>query len=227
MITNALATNADEAFDLNNDITFRKLYPFLESLAKYFVYSLRVPSWKGQEDDIAADIVQETWRRVIERSRKAERGEAPPIRSLKSIITVIAHNYCKDLSRHDRRLLRIQPQDVSPKAQVPMPDQQNLVESGTESVYQESLFKLLAREISGFPEKQYIAVLTDLANRMYFDKQPTPLQKAFLESGIDLRDYQKPLSTDPQERSRHVSLVTCAYRRIVNLKSVQQYIACE
>lgn len=225
MITNALATNAGEIFDLNNDITFRKLYPFLESLAKYFVYSLRVPSWKGQEHDIAADIVQETWRRVIERSCKAERGEAPPIRSLKSLITVIAHNYCQDLSRHDRRLLRIQLQDVSPQAQVPMLDQQNLVESGTESVYQEALFKLVARKIASFPAKQRIAVLTDLANRMCFEKQSTPLQLAFLEVGIDLRDYQKPLPIDPKERSRHISLVTCAYRRVTNLKGMQQYIA--
>ena len=225
MNTNALAFNAGEIFDLNSDSTFRKLYPSLESLAKYFVYSLRIPSWQGQEVDIVADIVQETWRRVIERSRKAERGEAPPIRSLKSIATVIARNYCKDLRRHDRRLLRIQPQDVPPQAHSPVDDQQNLLDFGTESVFHETLFKLVAREIASFPTKQRIAILTDLANRMSFDKQPTPLQKAFLELGIDLRDYQRSLPTDPQERCRHFSLVTCAYKRVAKLTSVQQYIA--
>jgi DNA-directed RNA polymerase specialized sigma24 family protein len=225
MITNAPATNTGETFDLSSDITFRKLYPSLELLAKYFVYTLHVSSWQGQEEDIVADIVQETWRRIIERSRKAERGEAPPIRSLKSIMAVIARNYCKDLGRHDRRLLRIQYPDASQQTYLPMCDQQNLLESGTESVYQEALFKLVAREIVRFPEKQRIAVLTDLANRMCFEKQLTPLQIAFLKEGIDLRDYQKPLPTDPQERSRHVSLVTYAYKRVANLKDVQKYIA--
>jgi DNA-directed RNA polymerase specialized sigma24 family protein len=225
MILNAPATNTDETFDLSSDNTFEKLYPSLESLAKYFVYSLRVPSWQGQENDIVADIVQETWRRVIERSRKAERGEAPPIRSLKSIVTVIARNYCKDLRRHDRKLLRILPQDVSPQAHLSVHDQQHLEDAGSESVYQEKLFKLVAREIASFPEKQRIAILTDLANRMYFEKQPTPLQLAFLKVGLDLRDYRKTLPTDPKERSRHVSLVTYAYKRVTSLMSVQQYIA--
>lgn len=225
MITNAPATNTNDAFDLSSDGTWRKLYPSLESLAKYFVYSLHVPSWQGQEDDIVADIVQETWRRVIEHSRKAERGVAPPIRSLKSMMSVIAQNYCKDLRRHDRRLLRVQPQDAPQQAHFTIRDQLCLVESGTENVYQEALFKLVAREIASFPEKQRIAVLTDLANRMCFESQPTALQKAFLEVGIDLRDYKRPLPTDPQERSRHISLVTYAYKRVASLHSVQQYIA--
>src|SRR5438552_543640 len=131
MITNAPATITGETFDLSSDITFRKLYPSLESLAKYFVYTLHVSSWKGQEDDIVADIVQETWRRVIERSRKADRGVAPPIRSLKSIMAVIARNYCRDLRRHDRRLLRIQRTDAPQQTQLPMSDQQSLVDFGT------------------------------------------------------------------------------------------------
>jgi DNA-directed RNA polymerase specialized sigma24 family protein len=225
MITNAPATNTIESFDLSSDSTWSKLYPSLVSLAKYFVYSMRVPSWQGQEDDIVADIVQETWRRVIDRSRKAERGEAPPIHSLKSMMSAIAQNYCKDLRRHDRRLLRIQPQDAPQQALFHSCNQQNLVESGTENVYQEALFKLVASEIASFPEKQRIAVLIDLANRMCFETQSTPLQMAFIEVGIDLRDYQRPLPTDPKERSRHISLVTYAYKRIAGLKAVQQYIA--
>lgn len=224
MVTNLPASNTD-SIDLSNDITWRKLYPVLESLAKYFVYSQRVPSWQGQENDIVADIVQETWRRIIERSRKAERGEAPPIYSLKSMMTVIAHNYCKDLRRHDRRLLRIQPQDASLQTLLPVRDQPCLLESGTENVYQESLFKLVAREIAKFPDKQRNAILIDLTNRMQFETQPTPLQAAFLEVGIDLRQYQGPLPTDPQERSRHVSLVTHAYKRVAGLACVRKYIA--
>jgi len=215
-----------DAIDLNSDLAWRKLYPSLESLAKYFVYTLHVPSWRGQEDDIVEDIVQETGRRLIERSRKAERGEAAPIDSLKNMMTAIAHNYCKDLGRHDRRLLRIQSQDAVQQTHLTTHDQAGALELGTENVYQASLFKLIAREIASFPTKQRNAVLTDLANRMRFETQPTPLQAAFLEVGIDLRKYQRPLPTDPKERSRQLALATYGYKRVASLRRVQEYIAC-
>ena len=48
------------------------------------------------------------------------------------------------------------------------------------NIYQEGLFKLVAREVNAFPDKQRQAILIDLANCMSFDTQLTPLQKAFL-----------------------------------------------
>ena len=224
VVTNPSASDTN-TFDPSRDASWEKLYLSLESLAKYFVYSSHVPSWQGQEDDIAADIVQETGRRIIEHTQKAERGEAIPIHSLMSMMKVIAHNYCKDLGRRDRRLLRIQPQDAAWQAHFAMRDQVPLAESGIENVYQESLFQLVAHEVASFPVKQRSAVLIDLANRMRFDAQPTPLQAAFLEVGIDLQHYQQPLPADPRERSRHISLVTYAYKRIAGSSCIQQYIA--
>ncbi len=224
MATYPLVSDA-ELFNLNSDSTWKKLYPLLESLARYFVYSSHVSSWQGQENDIVEDVVQETVRRMIEYARKAERGEALPIHSLKSMMRVVAQNYCKDMKRHDRRLLRIQPQDASPQLHASIRNQVSLVELGTENVYQEALFRLVACEIVNFPEKQRTAVLIDLANRMHFATQPTPLQAAFLEVGIDLRDYQRSLSSDPKEGSRHLSLLTHAYKRIASLPCLQQYIA--
>jgi DNA-directed RNA polymerase specialized sigma24 family protein len=224
MVTHSSVSDV-ELFDLNSDSTWKKLYPILESLARYFVYSSHVLSWQGQENDIIEDVVQETLRRMIEHAHKAERDEAPPIQSFKSMMKVVAQNYCKDMKRRDRRLLRMQPQDALPQLRASRHNQVSLVELGTENVYQEGLFKLVASEIAGFPEKQHTAVLIDLANRMHFGTQLTPLESAFLEVGIDLRQYQRPLPADPQERSRHLSLLTHAYRRIAGLPCVQQYIA--
>jgi hypothetical protein len=65
-------------------------------------------------------------------------------------------------------------------------------------------------------QKQRIALLIDLANRMDFDVRPTPLQKAFLEVGIRLQDYQQPIPKVPVERSRHASNTSLAYKRIQN-----------
>src|SRR5881296_598012 len=100
MFTNSVTSYSD-GFDINSEDTWSNLYASLRSLARYLVYSFGVSAWQGQEDDIIEDIVQETARRVIERVRKAERGEADPIHSLKHMMIVIAQNYYKDLRRSD------------------------------------------------------------------------------------------------------------------------------
>src|SRR5205085_2521128 len=94
--------------DPGGDIPWRELYSSLCSLAMYLVYSFSVPAWLGQENDIIEDVVQETVRRIVERSRKVERGEATPVRSLEVMMMVIASNYCKDMRRRDHRLIRMQ-----------------------------------------------------------------------------------------------------------------------
>ncbi len=208
-----------ELFDLNNDRTWEKLYPVLKSLARYFVYSSNTPFWKGQESDIIEDIVQESGRRLIERSRKAKRGEALPIQSLQPMLFAVVRNYCEDLRRRDHRLVRTHSGDAPGQASA------NAVESSIENVYQEALFKLVAREVAAFPLKQRRAILIDLAHRMYFDTEPTSLQKAFLEVGIDLRQYKQLLPSSALEKSRHVSLVTYAYKRVTSLRQIQKYIA--
>src|SRR6266566_2037796 len=68
--------------DLHSENTWKDLYPVLRSLARYLVYSAHVLSWRGQEEDIIEDVVQETARRLLQRAQKAERGEATSIESL-------------------------------------------------------------------------------------------------------------------------------------------------
>ncbi len=209
----------------NCESNWRTYYPLLQSTARYLVYSYHVPSWRGQEDDIVQDIVQETARRMIERSQKAERGEVAPIYSFKQMMTVTAQNYCKDLRRHDLRLLRVPSDSGSLDFQAMVPDQTHPLDAVTESVYREQFFTLIAHEISTYPDKQRKALLIDLANRMAFDTQPSPLQKAFLEVGIQLQQYQQLLPADPQERKRHISLLSQAYKRIADLSCIKQYLA--
>ena len=98
------------------------------------------------------------------------------------------------------------------------------MEVAVENVYREQLFKLLAQEIVRFPSQQKQALLIDLANRMSFGPQPTPLQEAFLEVGVDLQQYQRPLPDDPVEYGRHTALLNCAYRRIARLSRIQEYV---
>jgi len=216
-------TEPSDLIDLTSETIWRNLILSLGPFARSLVYSFRVPSWRGQEEDIIEDVVQETARRIIERAQKAERGEVEPIRSLSHMMTIIAQNYCKDLRRHDLRLLRLQPQYV---LDIPVckGDQPHIFDVICESVDQELLLAQVAREIANFPEKQRKALLIDLANRMCFDTQLTPLQKAFLEAGIQLEQYRQPLPASSRERSQHVSLLNHASKRVAQLHCVQEYI---
>lgn len=218
-VTDTSLSEGVALFDLSETSTWEKLYPVLKSLARYFVYSSNISSWKGQENDIVEDVVQEAGRRIIERSQKAERGEVLPIQNMQNMIFSIVRNYCQDLRRRDRRLVRVHPQDAA--VQIPV----NLAESSTDNIYQEALFNLVAHAVAAFPEKQRRAILIDLANRMSFDTQPTPLQQAFLDTGIDLRQYKQLLPTGTREKSRHVSLVIYAYKRVASAQQIQKYIA--
>ncbi len=71
-----------------------------------------------------------------------------------------------------------------------------------------------ARDIARFPRKTRQALLIELAERTFFDDEPTPLQKAFLQQGIRLADYQRLKPTDPKLRSQHNSLATQAFNRV-------------
>jgi DNA-directed RNA polymerase specialized sigma24 family protein len=225
MLETSSLISENEEFDLNSSNAWKKLYALLESLARYFVYSSNIPSWRGQEKDVIEDIVQETARRIIERSQKAARGEMPPIQSLRNMLYTVVRNYCTDLCRRDRRLMRIQPQNAAFQAFLKLTNQVDPSEASVENVYLEMLFRLVACEVVSFPAKQRRAILIDIASQMHFDGQPTPLQEAFLSAGIDLREYQQLLPSSPLEKSRHTALVSYAYKRVVSLQQVQKYIA--
>lgn len=213
-----------EPCDLNSETAWEKLIIPLRSLARSLVYSYHVPCWYGQEEDMIEDIVQETARRIVERVRKAEQGEAESIRSPRGMITITAQNYCNDLRRRDHRLLHMGADTCILGARMYRDRQAPLFDAICESIDQEQLLTQVAQEIACFPEKQRTALLIDLANRMSFDVQPTPLQDAFLEAGIRLEQYRQPLPVDKRKRNQHISLLNYAIKRITRLPCVQEYI---
>lgn len=223
MSTETLASRA-RSFDHVGETTWSDLTVSLSPYARTLVYSLRVPSWRGQEEDVIEDIVQETAKRTIERIQKAERGEAEPVRSLPHMVMMVAQNYCKDLRRRERRLVRLQQKSYELDIRAYDDTQPPPFDDICERVDQENLLRQVAREIANFPKKQREALLIDLANRMFFGSCPTPLQSAFLEAGIQLENYRRPLPGG-RERNKHVSLLSCAIRRISQLSCVQEYTA--
>jgi len=215
-----------DPLDCSKEETWNRLYPLLRSIARQCVYTFPLPSWRGQEEDIIQDVIQETARRTFEYTQKAARGEVSPIHSLKALMQVIAQNYCNDLRRHDRWLVRF-PQDHRLfDVQTSPNEREHLLEVATENVYREALFAEIAREVIQFPPKQQQALLIDIAKEESTVGQSTVLQKAFLKKGIQLQHYQHLILCNPKERSRQSSLLNHARRRIAQLPEVRKY-RCE
>src|SRR2546426_3201746 len=194
----------------DSDALWINLYSFLRPFVKRLVYSSAISSWRGQEDDLVEDIVQETIVRVFKCIRRAEIGEGTTIISPKALSIVIARNYYEDLRRRDRRFVRIAADDDLHGAHVILQSHLDPSEVALDNMLLEWLYVKFSLEAMKFSQKQRIALLIDLANRMDFDVRPTPLQKAFLEVGIRLQDYQQPIPKVPVERSRHVSNASLA-----------------
>lgn len=228
-------TNSSFGYDPDSETTWAKLYQAVRPLAKHLVYTASIPLWKGQENDIAEDITQQTMLRLIDYLRKVERGAASPIASLEVLAKVIARNYHYDLLRRDHRIIHLPFDNESSEDQLyyadPINSQEYIAQITdpavmvTEEDSKEELFQVLAQEIVHFPPKQRTALLTDLANHMSFDTTPTALESAFIAVGLSLRDYQQLLPNTPEEHNRHTSLLAHAYRRIAI--KMQQFISMD
>ena len=213
-------TDIQAARDLMNEAFWEKLYALLKPFALSVVFSAGVASWRGQECDIAQDIVQETLRRCLEHLQKVVRGDAPPVYALEHFMIVVANNYCRDLQRRERRLIHPAPDSY---------DGDFMHEQATDSpsdiaiehVFQEHIFEQIAHEVRHFPEKQQKALLIDQASLMHFGGEPTPLQRAFIDAGIDMQTYQQELPTSELGRTRHHASLYHAYKRL------RRHIECD
>jgi DNA-directed RNA polymerase specialized sigma24 family protein len=208
-----MKTNLSGRPDQTRNIDWAELYQTLRP----FIQRLRV-------DDGAEDVLQETMYRMVEYTRKAGSGEVKPIRSLQGLALTAARNYQYDLWRRKRRAVYLMASNYSSVVHALGEDTLDAMEVAVENVYREQLFRLLAQEIACFPPKQKQALLIDLANRMSFGPQPTPLQEAFLEVEVDLQQYQRPLPDDPVEYRRHAAILNYAYKRIIRLPRIQEYV---
>ena len=197
------------------DTLWITLYLLLLPLAKRWVFASNTFSWMGQENDVAWDIVLVTIQRTYEYTLKAQR-ENIPIASLQRLSITIAKNYFQDLRRKDSRLQPFN-RDGYSQVEYAIHDEMNIAEAVLDKVYEEWLFQEIAKEIANYPIKLRTAMLINIARRMEFDLQPTPLQAAFLDVGIQLRDYKDLLPEDPIMRSRHSALVSLGYKKLAML----------
>jgi DNA-directed RNA polymerase specialized sigma24 family protein len=204
------------------DNSWSLLYTRLLPIVNHWVYNAHLNSWYGQESDVAWDIVLFAVGRTFEYSLKA-RYDGVAIISLERLSIRIARNHFLDRVRKESRLTRFDQGDCLAAGQIKLDNLVDPAELAFDTVYTSWLFTKIAHVVAGFPAATRDALLIDLANRMSFeDGQPTALQRAFLDVGIRLQDYQGLLPNDPVAKSRHASLLTLAYKRLVQVLCLRQ-----
>ncbi|HLX40398.1 MAG TPA: hypothetical protein VKR42_07695 [Ktedonobacteraceae bacterium] len=196
------------------EIFWNRLYTLLRPLVKRWVYGAGVASWRGQEEDVTEDIVQEAIFRLLKYARHADRGEAAPIEIPEHMITVIARHCFIDTLRKDGRLVRYEADDRTSLEHVAKSKTVDPAEIALNHVYYAWVYLKLADFVVTVSTKQQTALLRDLAQRMHFEQTPTSLQQAFADKGLDLKQHQGWESTDKRQRSQHASNMSNGYKKI-------------
>jgi DNA-directed RNA polymerase specialized sigma24 family protein len=201
-------------YQLSSYFNWHTLYRQLTIKVTQWVRSANLPMWQAQREEIIDEIVQETMMKVLKRIHRGESGELSPVYSVEGLCVRVAYNVFIDMVRRDRRLVPLA-SDTWNDSSYDVPDEgEDYSEVAVENVYNASLFRQVALAIQAFSPKLRKAMLIDIARRMEFDVQPSPLQAAFLEVGIQLREYENLLPHDSVMRSRHSSLVSLGYRKL-------------
>ena len=207
------------------DQDWENLYPLLHARVARWVCTSRIPLWAHQcRNAIVEDIVQEALLKTFVYAQRAARGEVRLIDSLEKISAATAYHCYVDALRRDRNMVPLIQDAQEPIEYAITNVDVDPSELAIDNIHYELIFIQAARWIVNFPDKQRTALLTDLANRMFFDPfQATPLQKALASVGIDMRDYNKPLSYDKKARAKHAAHLSLALKRLTELAYIQRY----
>lgn len=195
------------------EICWEKMYQVVRPLARRLVW--RSGIWGGQEEDVAEDVVHDAIERLYRHMQRAEKGEVSPVEHPERMIIVIAQRCFLDRWRKDRRLVRFDSDDSLSLERVVQSAIINPAEVALDIVYQRWLYVKIADLVSKrIPDKQRIALLRDLSQRMSFGNSPTPLQKAFADKGMEFPAYQDWQGRNKREQSQHASNLSLALRQI-------------
>ncbi|GCE18133.1 sigma-70 family RNA polymerase sigma factor [Dictyobacter kobayashii] len=216
MTTDATSAHLDSC-DITDGQTWYDLYNWLLPLVEMWVRDSRVSSWYGQHREIAEDIAHEAVMRTFRYHQRADRGEMPPIGSLKALSRVIARNYFRDWRKKDWYLVRPALGENEQQTFNVATGLNEIVDASQialDHLMLDSLIVSVAQVVARFPRGQKVALLTDLANMSDLDGEPSLLEQALSDVGVQLSEYKRPRSEDPTIRGRDAALRSIAYKRL-------------
>jgi len=195
------------------NLFWSELQNWLKPYVLSWIYTEPLPVWRGQEQEIVDDILQETSIRILHYLRPVVGGDTHTIESVEHFSLTVARNCLRDLRRRQRRLVHLTTLSTPLEYEESL-DTTDFSELALEQLMSEDLFMELACIIDGFPPMQRRAILIDLAKYEDFVEETGLLQSVFLKMGINLRDYRRPRPLDIVERNKQASLLSTAYKRL-------------
>ncbi len=210
-----LSSSPTSDYGYCNEQLWSDLYTALEPAIRSWVYSSNVPRWRGQEQDLAEDILQETVVRIFCYAQQAEQEEVKEIRHITRFGRTIAYRHFVDLRRKALNLTCLEAVDGTERGAIaPWMACDDPAEEVTECLWLTSLFVMVGTLVASFPRGQRTALLVDLAKRVDLLEDDSPLQNAFAQAEIKLQDYLQYLPRTQRERARQTALLSVAYRRL-------------
>jgi DNA-directed RNA polymerase specialized sigma24 family protein len=197
------------------DLFWHELHTWLKPFVLNWIYQYNLPIWLGQEEEIAADVLQETTMRILRYARQSALNNRRPIEFLENFCITVAHNCLRDLRRRQYKLTRLSAVSETRERYKQDPvDADDPSELALVHLMSRDTLMGLVRIIADFPAGQRRAILIDLAQYSDFDEETGPLHIIFLEFGINLHEYKIVRPQDSVARSRHAALLSIAYKRL-------------
>lgn len=182
-------------------------------------------AWRGQEEDVIADIVSEAIVQTYDRVEQANRGEAPVVLSIEAFSKTCAYHCFINAVRKDNRIIRLPQLNDTPWEVRLEENSIDYIGQVDNKLFNRGLFMCIVETLQNFPKKRQRAFLIDMARLAMADKMHPFLRQAFQEAGFHLADPQYHRPSDERERNKITSLTSLAYKQLAQLPSVQYYIA--
>ncbi len=180
----------------------------LLSHIRYNLCKYNTTHWMGSEQELAEDVLQETYTRVLHFAQSDEDQECTPlIKNFEALCKTIATRYILDLRRKDKRLVGSLDNTKFSITHETISMSDDPATLAVEDITLYTHMFTFSQIVKRFPD--------NLARSADFDDEyPRPLERAMWSVGISLREYYCELPHDPILRSRHNALVCLAYRRL-------------
>jgi DNA-directed RNA polymerase specialized sigma24 family protein len=186
-----------------------QLYSTLRPTISGWVYHSGVSSWRGQENDLIEDILQETIVRTF-----VSQGSGAPIHNVTGFGSTVAYRLFVDLRRRDLKLTRSS-ESAHPEILFATADEQvDPADIAIERLSRISLMETVLSFIKDFPTKQREALFVDMAKRSNFLDEDSPLLVALAQMHIKLQDYLQLIPKSRKEATQMASLLSIGYKRL-------------
>ncbi|HEY1352793.1 MAG TPA: hypothetical protein VGF67_24525 [Ktedonobacteraceae bacterium] len=199
----------------SNSTFWEALYGSLRALVHHWVRSAPLALWRGQEEEIAADIVQEaisdTFRYARDYVCRTREKGIIFWQPLRRVSAVLAYKQYERQRRRDSSFVSVRVHQLAAQGYTTF----DWRDDPLEPALQERYCEYLAEAILTISSRARTAFLVYLANRTRLQAQPSFLCSALQKRGIHLPNYRVSWPRHPQKQQEYQALLQDACRQLI------------